>query len=105
MLDRTWVRDHLEEVEAAMRNRGAAVDLEAIRRLDQDRRKALHEVETLKARRNTVSGDIARLKKEGKDASALIEEMRAAGDRIKDLDARAMQADEALEALLLHVPN
>ncbi|HET8947343.1 MAG TPA: serine--tRNA ligase [Candidatus Polarisedimenticolia bacterium] len=105
MLDRTWVRDHLDEVEAAMKNRGAAVDIEAIRRLDQQRRKALHEVETLKARRNAVSGDIARLKKEGKDASALIEEMRAAGDRIKELDARAGEADETLGALLLNVPN
>ncbi|HYV20072.1 MAG TPA: serine--tRNA ligase [Verrucomicrobiae bacterium] len=105
MLDRTWVRDHLDEVEAAMKNRGAAVDIEAIRRLDQQRRKALHEVETLKARRNAVSGDIARLKKEGKDATALIEEMRGAGDRIKELDARAGEADEKLEALLLDVPN
>jgi seryl-tRNA synthetase len=105
MLDRIWVRDHLDEVEAAMRKRGAAVDIEAIRRLDQERRKALTEVETLKARRNAVSGDIARLKKEGKDASALIEEMRGAGDRIKELDARANEADEALGTLLLHVPN
>ena len=99
------MRDHLDEVEAAMKNRGAAVDIEAIRRLDQQRRKALHEVETLKARRNAVSGDIARLKKEGKDATALIEEMRGAGDRIKELDARAGEADEKLEALLLDVPN
>ena len=105
MLDRTWVRDHLDEVEAAMKNRGAAVDIEAIRRLDRERRKALHEVETLKARRNAVSGDIARLKKEGQDATTLIEEMRAAGDRIKELDARAAGADEGLEALLLNVPN
>src|SRR6185295_8333889 len=105
MLDRTWVRDHLDEVEAAMKNRGAAVDIEAIRQLDQQRRKALHEVETLKARRNAVSGDIARLKKDGKDATALIEEMRGAGDRIKELDARAGEADEQLEALLLDVPN
>ena len=105
MLDRVWVRDHLDQLEAAMKNRGAAVDIEAIRRLDQERRRALHEVETLKARRNTVSGDIARLKKEGKDASTLIEEMRGAGDKIKELDARAGEADEQLGALLLNVPN
>jgi seryl-tRNA synthetase len=105
MLDRTWVRDHLDEVEVAMKNRGAAVDIEAIRRLDGERRRALREVEVLKARRNAVSNDIARLKKEGKDATALIDEMRAAGDTIKELDARSAEADGALEALLLHVPN
>jgi seryl-tRNA synthetase len=105
MLDRTWVRDHLGELEAAMRNRRAPVDIEAIRRLDGERRKALFEVETLKAKRNAASGDIARLKKEGKDAASLIEEMRGAGDRIKDLDAQVAATDEALDAILLTIPN
>jgi seryl-tRNA synthetase len=35
----------------------------------------------------------------------LIDEMRVAGDRIKDLDARVAAADEALQAVLLNVPN
>jgi seryl-tRNA synthetase len=105
MLDRTWVRDHLDELEAAMRNRRAPVDIEAIRRLDGERRKALFEVENLKAKRNAASGDIARLKKEGKDASPLIDAMRGAGDRIKDLDAQVAATDEALDAILLTIPN
>ena len=105
MLDMTWVRDHLDEVETAMRHRGGAFDVAEVRRLDGERRAALREVETLKARRNTVSGDIARLKKDKQDAQALIDEMRGAGDRIKDLDARVAAADEALQALLLNVPN
>jgi seryl-tRNA synthetase len=105
MLDRTWVRDHLDEMEAAMRNRRAPVDIEAIRRLDGERRKALFEVENLKAKRNAASGDIARLKKEGKDASPLIDAMRGAGDRIKDLDAQVAATDEALDAILLTIPN
>jgi seryl-tRNA synthetase len=105
MLDRTWVRDHLDEMEAAMRNRRAPVDIEAIRRLDGERRKALFEVENLKAKRNAASGDIARLKKEGKDASPLIDAMRGAGDRIKDLDAQVAATDEALDAILMTIPN
>jgi len=105
MLDMTWVRDHLDEVETALRHRGGAFDVAEVRRLDGARRAALREVETLKARRNSVSGDIARLKKDGKDAQSLIEEMRGAGDRIKELDARVAEADEALQALLLNVPN
>jgi seryl-tRNA synthetase len=105
MLDMTWVRDHLDEVETAMRQRGGAFDVAEVRRLDGERRAALREVEALKARRNAVSGDIARLKKDGQDAQALIDEMRGAGDRIKDLDVRVAAADEALQALLLNVPN
>jgi seryl-tRNA synthetase len=105
MLDMSWVRDHFDEVEAAMRNRGGGVDVGALRILDGERRAALREVELLKARRNAASGEIARLKKEGKDAGPILEEMRAAADTIKTLDARAAAADEALSAMMLTVPN
>jgi seryl-tRNA synthetase len=104
MLDMTWVRDHLDEVEVALRNRGG-VDVAGLRRLDTERRAALRDVETLKARRNTASGEIARLKKEGGDAGPILEEMRAAAERIKELDARATAADEALRRVMLTIPN
>src|SRR5262245_15298414 len=79
MLDMVWVRDHFDEVEAALRKRGGGgVDVAALRRLDTERRAALTEVEALKARRNAASGTIAKIKKEGGDASAILDEMRAA---------------------------
>jgi seryl-tRNA synthetase len=105
MLDMVWVRDHLDALEAALRNRGARIDLREFRRLDEERRSALREVEQLKARRNKVSDEIARLKKAKQDAQALIDEMRAAGERIKALDARVSEAEPALEAFLLTLPN
>ncbi|HKQ97499.1 MAG TPA: serine--tRNA ligase [Candidatus Polarisedimenticolia bacterium] len=105
MLDMTWVRDHFDEFEAAMQKRGGGVDVGALRTLDSERRAALREVEVLKARRNAASGEIARLKKEGKDAEPILAEMRAAADTIKKLDERASAADEALYAVMLTVPN
>jgi seryl-tRNA synthetase len=105
MLDMTWVRDNLPAVETALRNRGTPAGLEEFRRLDEERRAALREAEALKARRNTVSAEIARLKKDNRDTAALIEEMRGVGDRIKALDARVAEAETALEALLLTLPN
>ena len=105
MLDMTWVRDHFDEVEAAMEKRGGGVDVGALRTLDSERRAALREVEVLKARRNAASGDIARLKKEGKDAGPILDEMRGAAETIKKLDERAAAADEALHAMMLTVPN
>ncbi|MBI4170038.1 MAG: serine--tRNA ligase [Acidobacteria bacterium] len=105
MLDMVWVRENLAAVEKALRDRGAQASLEDFRRHDEARRAALREVETLKARRNKVSEVIAALKKEKKDAAELIREMREAGDRIKDLDARVTKAEAALGALLLTIPN
>ncbi len=105
MLDMIWVRNNLEAVATALRNRGENFDLDCFRQLDTDRRTALREVETLKARRNTASGEVARLKKEGKDAGSIIAEMRTVGDRIKELDVQAGAAETAMKDLLLTLPN
>ncbi len=105
MLDMAWVREHPEVLERALSDRGASSDLARFRLLDEARRGALREVEGLKARRNKVSDQIAGLKKDKKDAGALIEEMRGAGDRIKELDAKVSEAETSLEGWLLTVPN
>ena len=100
-----WVRDHLDLLERALRDRGAQIDLDEFKRLDESRRAALREVETLKARRNKVSDQIAALKKDKKDAAALIADMRALGDRIKELDVKVAAIEASLEEWLLAVPN
>ena len=105
MLDMTWVRDHLDLLETSLRDRGVPIDTTEFTRLDDKRRAALREVEQLKARRNKASEQIAALKKESKDAGALIAEMRGAGDRIRELDAAIAEAEAALEAWLLTIPN
>jgi len=105
MLDNTWVRDHLDVLEKSLRDRGVPIDLGEFASSDEKRRAALREVEQLKARRNKVSERIAALKKEKQDAAALIEEMRIAGDRIKELDAAVAEAEASLESWLLTVPN
>ena len=105
MLEMAWVRDHLDVLEKALRDRGAPVDLGEFKSLDERRRAALREVEQLKASRNKVSEQIAALKKDRKDASALIDEMRSAGDRIKELDAAVGAIETSLGDWLLAVPN
>jgi seryl-tRNA synthetase len=105
MLEMAWVRDHLDDLQKALRDRGAGIDLAEFTRLDEKRRAALREVEQLKASRNQVSEKIAALKKDKKDAAPLIEEMRGVGDRIKGLDATVAECEAALESWLLAVPN
>ncbi len=105
MLDNGWVRDNLHALGEALGHRGVEIDLEEYRRLDESRRAGLKEVEALRARRNKVSEEIARLKKAKQDASGVIRDMRAVGDRIKELDAKVEKAQTALDALLLTIPN
>ncbi|HXH29133.1 MAG TPA: serine--tRNA ligase [Candidatus Polarisedimenticolia bacterium] len=89
----------------ALRQRGGDADLSEFTRLDEARRAALREVEALKARRNRDSEEVGRLKKAKQDAAPLIREMRELGDQIKALDARVTESEEALQALLLTLPN
>ncbi|HKB07977.1 MAG TPA: serine--tRNA ligase [Candidatus Polarisedimenticolia bacterium] len=105
MLDMAWVRDHPDLLERALRDRGAPIELDEFTRLDESRRAALREVETLKARRNKVSDEIAALKKEKKDAAALIADMRGLGERIKEIEPRIATIETSLEEWLLAVPN
>jgi seryl-tRNA synthetase len=105
MLDLAFVRDNLQLVTQKMRERGFASLLDDFESIDRERRKSLVEAEGGKARRNKVSEEIAALKKQKQDASALIAEMRALGDEIKLQDEKAKALDDKLRELLGNIPN
>jgi seryl-tRNA synthetase len=85
MLDLNFVRDHLPRVEEMLRQRGAdpAAVLKDFREVDTQRRQAITEAETMKARRNKASEDIAKLKKAGQDATAAIAETKDLREQIQ----------------------
>ncbi|WP_374713525.1 serine--tRNA ligase [Symbiobacterium terraclitae] len=105
MLDLKFVRNNPDVVRQALINKGVSVDLDRILALDVERRQGLAEVEQLKARRNQASKQVGLLKQQGQDASAIIAEMGAIGDRIKELDERGRQVEAELQELLLQLPN
>lgn len=106
MLDVKFLRANLEEVKQRLQHRGEDLtDFGKFTELDSRRRELLVEGEALKGRRNEVSQQIAVLKKEKKDADALIQEMREVGDQIKVLDDELKQVEETLDELLLSIPN
>ena len=105
MLDLKFVRDNLSVVEQALKNRNASVDLSEFIALEKKRRELLVEVEGLKGRRNTVSQEVSRLKKEKQDAEALIVEMSGVGDRISALDAEIKTIEGKLSSVLMYIPN
>jgi seryl-tRNA synthetase len=105
MLDLGFVRDNLELVKQKMRERGLPDLLGDFERLDRERRKYLLEAESRKARRNKVSEEIAALKKQRRDASGLISEMKPLKDEIDDFDAKVENVDALLREMLKNVPN
>jgi seryl-tRNA synthetase len=105
MLDLGFVREHLDLVREKLRQRGLTNPLAGFEDLDRERRRLLAEAESRKARRNKVSDEIAALKKQKQDASALIDEMKQVGAEISELDAEAKGYDERLRDLLRNLPN
>ncbi len=105
MLELSFVRDNLELVKQKMQERGLSDLLGNFEKLDRERRKFLVEAETRKARRNKVSDEIAALKKQKGDASALIAEMKQVAAEIDQLDQKSEEFDARLRELLQNIPN
>jgi seryl-tRNA synthetase len=105
MLDLQFIRENIETVRNACRDKRASVDLDALLGLDRERREAIQKADQLKAERNRASEDIAGLKKEKKDASDKIAAMKTVGDEIKGLDEKIRGLEESMRALLIHIPN
>ena len=105
MLDIKLLRNNFEEVEKALSTRNEDFDLSKFKDLDEKRRNLLGEVEKFKSEQNAASKQIPVMKKEGKDTSALMEEMKVLSGKIKELDAKVSEAEEELNAYMLTIPN
>jgi seryl-tRNA synthetase len=107
MLDLNFVRDHLELVEEKLRQRGMDSNelLKNFREIDTRRRAAITETENLKAQRNRASDEIAKLKKNKQDATALIEETKNLRGQIEEREKAAEAADGELREILNNIPN
>ena len=105
MLDLKFVRENLDIVKKAVQDKGEEAAIDRFTEIDARRRNLLQETEQLKNKRNTVSEEIARMKREKKDASATIEEMRLVSQKIKELDNELRQVEAELQEILLTLPN
>jgi len=108
MLELRFIRENIDLVKTKTAKRGLATEmLDRFMEVDARRLVVINEGESLKNRRNTVSKEIAGLKKSGDDdgAAPLIEEMKEAGSRIKELDDELLGIQEELESIIMSIPN
>jgi seryl-tRNA synthetase len=105
MLDLKFIRENVELVRKGAEAKGIAINLDELISLDEQRRKLIQEGESLKAKRNEVSAQIGKLKKEGGDASRAIAEMESVKDRIQAIDLELRDVEKKVNELLLTIPN
>ena len=105
MLETRYIRENADKVREYLKNRKSDFNLDAFLKLDEDRREVLQEVEMLKKERNESSSLIGKYKKEGKDATELLEKMQGVSAKIKELDQKLAEIDEKQLALAYTIPN
>lgn len=105
MLDIKLLRNDFEEVERRLSARNEDFELNKFKELDEKRRALLGEVEILKNQQNTVSKQVPIMKKEGKDVSPILEDMKLLSDKIKEFDIQLKDVDLELDSWMLTIPN
>ncbi|OPY03676.1 MAG: Serine--tRNA ligase [Syntrophorhabdus sp. PtaB.Bin047] len=105
MIDPKMIRENIEAVNAALAKRQASFDAGRLVELDGDRRRLIQETEKLKSEKNTLSNEIAKLRKSGADATDKIEYQRSLGRKIEEAAQGLKAVEEQWEQILLVIPN
>lgn len=105
MLDIKKIRFNPQEVKEQLSKRNGNFDIDTIVELDEKRREILVRVEEMKARQNQVSKEIPKLKKEGKDATEVLNEMKELSQKVKDMDIEVKSLEVEINNILLNIPN
>jgi seryl-tRNA synthetase len=107
MLDAAFVREHMDDVRTGLRNRGLEpeAELEQIATLEARRRRLIPEVEGLKREQNAAGDEVARAKRQGKDASDIFAANKARSQQIRQLEIQVDQVEQQRAALLMTIPN
>ena len=107
MIDIKYIKEKPDEVVARLAKKGkdAKEDLEAILRLDGERRALIADTEAMKAEQNKTNKLIPQYKKEGKDASELFARMKELSGKSKENDEKLKQVETELTSFMLGLPN
>ncbi|MGL5440450.1 MAG: serine--tRNA ligase [Filifactoraceae bacterium] len=106
MLDIKRIKRDLEEIKQLMDLRGEAdFSLDEVVALDDERIALLQDVEVKKNQSNVRSKEIPVYKKEGKDTTELMAELKSLSDEIKVLDEKVKEVEQNLEAKMMRIPN
>ncbi len=105
MLDARFVRENIDLFKKALEKRNYKADISEFLSLEDERLKLLRESEELRSRRNSVSEEIGKLKRQGRDAGSLMEEMKGVSERIKGIDETLKGIEERARLFLLNIPN
>ncbi|MDR3645651.1 MAG: serine--tRNA ligase [Clostridia bacterium] len=105
MLDIKLIRSDPEFVKSALLKKGEGYDIDAISKIDEERRQIIARADAMKAEQNAESRKMPKLKAAGQDVSQLMAEMKTLAAKIKECDNELTRLEEEQRNLLLELPN
>jgi len=108
MLDIRLIRQNPKEIRENLERRGNPEKIKLLDELiqaDAEWRRLTQEVDNLRKQRNLLSRQVAELKKGGKDASSVLNQVELIPSQIKELEVRANQFSNRAQEILKRLPN
>ncbi len=106
MLNIRLIRENPELVAEALKKRGEdASSLDKILDIENRRRDLLKDVEEMRQKRNSLSQQIGRLKKEGQDTSEVMTEAKKLSDDMASSEESLRDLETQVRDILLLIPN
>lgn len=105
MLDPKLIRADIASVATQLKRRGYALDVSAIKALEQQRKQYQVQTEQLQSERNTKSKSIGRAKAGGEDIQPLLDEVAGLGESLDKAKMELAEIQRQLDDVLLGIPN
>ena len=105
MLDLRFIREHTEEVKAAIGKKKFTCDIDGFLKVDSARREIVTQIETLRAQQNAQNDEIKSLDKKSSEFQEKIKELKQISEQIKSLDVKLQEIEIEWKSLYLTIPN
>jgi seryl-tRNA synthetase len=105
MLDRNFLRSHLDFVRERLSTRGGDYQIDELVSVDAELKKVTVRSEELRRQRNDASEAIGRLRKSGADTTIQQSQVKEISNEIKSLEEASRALEERLNSILHGIPN
>ena len=103
MLDIKFIRENADLIKAGAKKKHLEVDIDRLMAVDEKRRGLLSEVETMRAKQNTVSDQV--VKASADEKARLIGEMKVLKESLQAKEKELQEVDHSWQLLMVQVPN
>ena len=109
MLDLKFIRENIDVVKKAIRDKGESVDISRFEELDRRRRELIKERDTVRAKRKKLSFEIGKEKQRGKVITRVVTDTVSMSDKLKrelkGLEKDLKEIEGEIDNILRWIPN